>query len=453
MKRFAQDYLVEWKQRKNRKPLIIRGARQTGKTYLVEQFARENFSGFLKVDFEFDMDAKSIFEHRDPQVIIGELSLFFGHEIIPGETLLFLDEIQSCPEAILALRYFFEKMPMLHVVAAGSLLDFALRDFQYSMPVGRIEFLYLFPISFGEFLFAGNPKLYEFVANWTFTEKISESVHKKLSELLRQFFFTGGMPEAAASWIENKNFMEIQRIQSSILTTMQNDFAKYGSRAQQEILQKVFFFVPGNIGKKVKYVHVDRDVRANTLKEAFNHLQMSRVVTLVYKTDANGVPLEAEKNDRIFKAVFLDIGLVNRACGLKLINTDDLITVYEGGLAEQFAGQELLSSGPGFEEPALYYWLREEKNSNAEIDYLITHGAKVMPLEIKAGKTGVLKSMHVFLYEKRSDVGVRLNMDLPSIGRFKARVRLKNIHDDLDYTLISLPLYLAGQANRIIDDM
>ncbi|MCA1795622.1 MAG: ATP-binding protein [Desulfotignum sp.] len=452
MKRFAEEYLVEWKQRKNRKPLILRGARQTGKTYLVEKFAGEHFNRFLKIDFEFDTDIKSIFENRDPGVITGELSLYSDYDIIPGKTLLFFDEIQACPEAILSLRYFFEKMPELHVIAAGSLLDFTLQDFQYAMPVGRIEFLHLFPLSFSEFLLAKNSKLSEFVSNWDFREKINESVHTKLMELLRHFFFTGGMPEASASWIEHENLMEIQRIQSAILTTMQNDFAKYGSRSQQEILQKVMFFVPRNMGKKVKYVNVDRDVRSYALKEAFFRLQMSRIISLVHKTDANGVPLEAEKNERIFKAVFLDIGLVNRACGLKLINTDELITIYEGGLAEQFAGQELLSSGPGFEEPALYYWLREEKNANAEIDYLITHGTKVIPLEIKAGKTGTLKSMHVFLHGKKSDFGIRLNMDRPSTGNFRARVRLKNTHDELDYTLMSLPLYLAGQVPRIMDD-
>lgn len=452
MKRFAENYLIEWKQRKSRKPLILRGARQTGKTYLVEKFGREHFERFLKIDFEFDADVKPIFENRSPHVITGELSLLSDYDIIPGNTLLFLDEIQACPGAIFSLRYFFEKMPELHVIAAGSLLDFTLQDFQYAMPVGRIEFLHLFPLSFSEFLLAKNPKLSEFVSHWNFPEKISESIHTKLTGLLRHFFFTGGMPEAAASWIEHENLLEIQRIQSAILTTMQNDFAKYGSRNQQETLQKVMFFVPRNMGKKVKYVNVDRDVRSYALKEAFSRLQMSRIINLVHKTDANGVPLEAEKNEKIFKAVFLDIGLVNRACGLKLINTEELITIYEGGLAEQFAGQELLSAEPGFAEPALYYWLREEKNANAEIDYLITHGTKVIPLEIKAGKTGTLKSMHVFLYGKKSDFGIRLNMDRPSMGNFKARVRLKNTRDELDYTLMSLPLYLAGQLPRIVED-
>lgn len=450
MKRSAETHLLSWKNRPNRKPLILRGARQTGKTYLVEHFARDQFSNFLKLDFEFDLDAKPVFQQRDPQAIISELSILFDARIVPGETLLFLDEIQACPEAVHTLRYFYEKMPQLHVIAAGSLLDFTLRDFQYSMPVGRIEFLHLYPLSFSEFLLAANPRLHEFVESWEAGEQISPGLHSRLTELLRVFFFTGGMPEAAASWINQRDFVDVQRIQSSILITMQHDFAKYGTRIQQEHLQKALSFVPANIGRKVKYVQVDRSIRSVALKDAFHLLAMARVISLVFKTDANGVPLEAEKNARFFKAISLDIGLVNRLCGLKLVRPEELMTVYEGGLAEQFVGQELLGSGPCFEEPALYYWAREAKNANAEVDYLVTHGSRVLPVEVKAGKTGTLKSLHVFLLEKKSEFGVRLNMDAPSLGRFTAQGRLQQDRVIQEYALISLPLYLAGQLGRIL---
>ncbi len=453
MKRFAEKYLVEWKDRKTRKPLILRGARQTGKTYLVEEFAKNSFKTFLKIDFEFNLEIKSIFKNKDPKIIINELSLYFDSKIIPGQILLFFDEIQACPEAISTLRYFYEKIPELHVIAAGSLLDFTLRDFKYSMPVGRIEFLYIFPLSFDEFLYAQSPGLYELISNWTYDVEISETIHRKLSEFLRTFFFTGGMPEAAASWIENKDFIEVQRIQTSILTTMQNDFAKYGSRKQQEALQKVLFFIPKNLGRKVKYVQIDHGVRSKILKDAFYLLKMSYVINLVYKTHGNGIPLDAEHNINIFKPIFLDIGLVNRTCGLKLTNIENLITVNEGGLAEQFVGQELLSSGLKFEPPSLHYWVREEKNSNAEIDYLINNGPTVVPVEVKAGKTGSLKSLHIFLYEKKLQYGIRLNMDRPSMGGFQTSVRTKNSQNTLDYTLISLPLYLAGQLERILNEI
>ncbi len=453
MKRAAEKYLGEWKTRQDRKPLILRGARQTGKTYIVDKFGQNHFENLIKIDFEFDPSMQSIFATRDPQTITNEISLYYDIDIIPGQTLLFLDEIQACPEAIAALRYFYEKMPSLHVIAAGSLLDFALRDFRYSMPVGRIEFLYIFPLSFDEFLLSENPRLHDFINNWHYGIEISDAIHQKLAGLLRDFFFTGGMPEAVASWIKNKNVMEVLRIQSAILTTMQNDFAKYGSRKYQSILQKVLYFIPRHIGKKVKYVSVDRNLRSGELKEAFQLLEMSRIIHLVYKTNGNGIPLGAEKNPSIYKPVFLDIGLVNRACRLKLTALDQLITVYEGGLAEQFAGQELLSSGLKFESPNLYYWTREAKNANAEVDYLLSHESTILPVEIKAGKTGSLKSLHIFLYEKQLRYGLRLNMDQPSIGDFKTKVRVKKINDELGYTLISLPLYLAGQITRILEDI
>lgn len=453
MKRFAETYLLEWKNRKRRKPLIIRGARQTGKTYLVEKFARAHFEKFIKVDFEFDIAAQSIFQSKDPALITNELALYFDTDIVAQRTLLFLDEIQACPEAIAALRYFYEKMPDLQVIAAGSLLDFALRDFPYSMPVGRIEFMYLNPMTFEEFLWATAPRLFEYIGQWSFTDQIGAALHSKLKHSLRNFFFTGGMPEAVASYARDQNFFEVQRILGAILTTMQNDVAKYGSRKQQIFLQKVMHYVAKNIGRKVKYVNIDRNVRSGLLKEVFHLLAMSKVVHLVERSGGNGVPLGAEASAMAFKPIFLDVGLVNSLCGLKLLNPEALITIHEGGLAEQFIGQELLNLEPFFEDSRLYFWNREEKNSNAELDYLLSHQNSVIPVEVKAGKTGTLKSLHLFLYAKVLQFGLRFNMDRPSLGNFSTKVRLKNQDGHLEYTLLSLPLYLVGQTNRILGEI
>jgi predicted AAA+ superfamily ATPase len=453
MKRFAETYLLEWKNRKRRKPLIIRGARQTGKTYLVEKFAETYSEKFVKVDFEFDVAAHSIFRSKDPTLIKNELSLYFDTDIVEQRTLLFLDEIQACPEAIAALRYFYEKMPDLHVIAAGSLLDFALRDFPYAMPVGRIEFMYLNPMTFEEFLWATTPRLLEYIRQWSLTDQISTALHSKLKGSLRNFFFTGGMPEAVASYARDQNFIEVQRILGAILTTMQNDFAKYGSRKQQIYLQKVMHYVAVNIGRKVKYVNIDRNVRSGFLKEAFHLLAMSKVVHPVARSDGNGLPLGAEASAMVFKPIFLDVGLVNSLCGLKLLNPEALITIHEGGLAEQFIGQELLNLEPFFQDTRLYFWNREEKNSNAELDYLLSHQNSVIPVEVKAGKTGTLKSLHLFLYAKALQFGLRFNMDRPSLGNFSAKVRLRNQEGHLEYTLLSLPLYLVGQTNRILGEI
>ena len=453
MKRFAETYLLEWKDRKRRKPLIIRGVRQTGKTYLIEKFAGTHFENCVKVDFEYDVAAHSIFQSKDPALITNELALYFDTAIVAQRTLLFLDEIQACPEAIAALRYFYEKMPDLHVIAAGSLLDFALKDFPYSMPVGRIEFMYLNPMSFEEFLWATTPRLFEYIKQWSLKDQISTALHSKLKDSLRNFFFTGGMPEAVASYAREQNLFEVQRILGAILTTMQNDFAKYGSRKQQIFLQRVMHYVAGNIGRKVKYVNIDRNVRSGLLKEVFHFLAMSKVVHLVERSGGNGVPLGAETSAMVFEPIFLDVGLVNSLCGLKLLNPEALITIHEGGLAEQFIGQELLSLEPFFEDTRLYFWNRKEKNSNAEIDYLLSHQGSVIPVEVKAGKTGTLKSLHLFLYAKALQFGLRFNMDRPSLGNFNAKVRLKNEEGHLEYTLHSLPLYLVGQTNRILGEV
>jgi len=453
MKRLAETYLLEWKDRKSRKPLIIRGARQTGKTYLVEKFAKTHFENLVKVDFEFDIAAKTIFQSRDPIQITNELSLYFDIKIAARRTLLFLDEIQACPEAIVVLRYFYEKMPDLHLIAAGSLLDFVLRDFPYSMPVGRIEFLFLNPMTFEEFLLATAPMLSEYIGQWSVKDQISTALHNKLKESLRHFFFTGGMPEVVASYGRDQNFFEVQRRLSAILTTMQNDFAKYGSRKQQDVLQKVMHYVVGNVGRKVKYVNIDREIRSGILKEAFHLLAMSKVVHFVERSAGNGVPLGAEASLKGFKSIFLDIGLVNNLCGLRLLHPEGLMTVHEGGLAEQFIGQELLSLSSFFEDSRLYFWNRHEKNSNAEIDYLFSHQNSVVPIEVKAGKTGTLKSLHLFLYAKQLKFGLRFNLDRPSLGNFTAKVRVKNKEGLLDYTLLSLPLYLAGQTGRIFDEI
>ncbi len=452
MKRFAEQCLLEWKNRSGRKPLIVRGARQTGKTYLIDRFAEQHFENFLKIDFEFDAEAKSVFETPDPEKIVAELSLLYDRDIVAGRTLLFLDEIQACPPAIFSLRYFYEKMPELHVVAAGSLLEFALRDFNYSMPVGRIEFLQLNPMTFEEFLLAHNPKLLSFLQNLSIREGISPAIHQKARELLRLFFFIGGMPEAVASFVRNRNFLEVQRIQNGVATTMQHDFAKYGSRLDQDVLRKTLRFVPGNIGRKVKYVNIDRDIRSAVLKDALGQLALSKAIHLVRKTAGNGLPLDAESSADIFKAIFLDIGLANNISGLKLAETDELIAVYEGRLAEQFVGQELLNSGQWFEEKELFYWAREKKNANAEIDYLLAHRNRVVPVEVKAGKTGGLKSLHLFLHEKGLRLGLRFNTDVPSVGEFDAAVRYENKKDNLRYVLLSLPMYLAGQTERLLDE-
>ncbi len=451
MKREIIQLFTEWKNRETRKPLIVRGARQVGKTYTILEFANLQFANSVTINLEELPELKSIFKTNNPKNIIQELSIIKNTDITPGQTLLFIDEIQSCPEAIVCLRYFYEQMPHLHVIAAGSLLDHTLSEIQLSMPVGRVEFCYMHPMCFNEFLWAlSEEKLAGYIATFAFGETFSEAIHQKLLDIMRYYIFIGGMPEAVKVFVENQKLIDIERVQSSILTSLQYDFAKYGSKSQQRHLSSVLNYVAQNTGKKIKYVNIDNEIRSINLKEAFYKLEMSRVVSLVKHTASAGVPLTTHLNSEIFKAFFLDVGLANHLCKIQLIDPLNILTINEGALAEQFACQELLALATPFVEPQLYYWVREEKNANAEIDFIFQHNNLIYPVEVKAGKTGTLKSMHVYLFEKKLKTGIRLNTNTPSFGEFETKVRSGTTYTEIKYQLLSLPLYMTNQLPRLL---
>lgn len=452
MEREIVHSLVDWKGRKTRKPLLIRGARQVGKTYVIEHFASKYFSNFLTINLEHQKELCSVLSKRNIRSLITELSLFFDAEIIPGKTLLFIDELQSCPESIAMLRYLYEEMPELHVIAAGSLLDHTLNEMKYSMPVGRIEFLYMYPMSFKEFLAAsGEKKLINYLESYKVGDDFSELVHRKLLEYLRIYFFIGGMPEAVKLYISDGKLNETSRIHNNILTSLKYDFAKYGTRKQQEFLELVMLYSAKNVGKKVKYTNINRDIRSVSLKEAFRKLELSRIVHLVRFSGAGGVALSENLKDDIFKPLFFDIGLVNSTGNIQLVNIPELITMNEGALAEQFIGQELLTIERPYIDSRLFYWIRENKSANAEIDYLFQRNNIIFPVEVKAGKTGSLKSLHIYLKENKLKTGIRFNLDMPSFGKLSAKVRIGNSTENLNYNLISLPLYMCFVLPGIID--
>ncbi|NOX85740.1 MAG: AAA family ATPase, partial [Chlorobi bacterium] len=330
MYREALDFLKDWKTRRNRKPLIIRGARQVGKTFLVEQMANE-FDLFIKINFEENPEYKSLFLTNDVKSILENISLEFRTKIDPGKTLLFLDEIQACPEAIPTLRYFYEKVPQLYLIAAGSLLDHILNNMKYSMPVGRVEFLYLYPLSFREFLIAaGEDMLVDFLTAFRPGKEISGLIHNKLLKLLRNYFFIGGMPEAVKTYFETSDLLEVERVHESILISMELDFTKYSRNNQPEFLRKVFRYVPRGIGKKVKYANIDRLVKSTYLKQAFFKLEMSRIIHRILATSAADVPLDDGVKEDVFKPLFFDIGLVSHVLKIRLKDLDDLMLLNEG---------------------------------------------------------------------------------------------------------------------------
>lgn len=452
MRREINQYLLEWKDRSDRKPLIIRGARQVGKTYTVESFARQYFKNLVKINLEEKPELRKLFDKNDTKLIINEISILLEADIDYGATLLFLDEIQTSANAIRVLRYFYEQMPDLHVIAAGSLLDLTLNEIQYSMPVGRVEFCYMYPLNFREFLEANaQPKLAGYIRNYDFNTTFSPVMHDKIIQYLRLYFFVGGMPEAVKTYITTNKLSDVERVHNSIITSLIYDFAKYGNRKQQENMIAVFKYAANNTGKKIKYVHIDKETRSTFLKEAFFKLEMSRVLYLVRHTNVASAPVNDLLNNKVFKPVFLDIGLANHIGNVQLIEIDNLITHNEGMLAEQFVGQELISGNKPFTDGKLFYWMREKKNANAEIDYLLQHENKLYPVEVKAGKTGTLKSLHQYLHEKKMKTGIRFNLDKPSIGDFSISMQNIGANTSLNYKLISLPLYLASVFSGFLE--
>ena len=452
MYRKALDDLVEWKDRPSRKPLIIRGARQVGKTWLVRKFA-DQFDNLVEINFDKNPEKAQLFDGRDINRCLALLQIDGDTDIVAGKTLLFLDEIQAAPELLPLLRYFYEERADLHVIAAGSLLEFLLADHDFSMPVGRVEYLHLGPMDMEEFLLAlGQERMTIFLKNYSLDDTIPRSIHRSLLNFSKLFWIVGGMPAAISWYVASGQLSDAIREHAVILQTYEDDFSKYRKRIYPERLRKVFKRIPALIGNKLKYVQLDPDERSRELADTLQLLEMARVIYRVRHSAGNGVPLGAEAKERYFKPLFLDIGLVSTSLGLSLPAleiVDDLLMVNNGALAEQFVGQHLLYDGPGYEKPQLFYWNREQKSSSAEVDYLIAHGNKVVPVEVKAGKTGTLKSLQVFVAEKQSRVALRLNAMPPSCSLHETRISGK---EKVPFRLVSLPLYLVCQAQRLITD-
>ena len=324
MKRDLLINLNEWVKDSHRKPLILRGARQVGKSWLAKELGKQ-FESFVEINFDRNPELAGLFEKTvEPQKLIEMISNFLGMEIVVGKTLLFIDEIQNCSRAITSLRYFYEEMPEMHVIAAGSLLDFELR--KISIPVGRISFLYVYPFSFGEFLSAtGNENLRKMLIENEYSE-LSELFHNKLMELIGIYSFIGGMPEVVQMYIIDGNFKKCMEIQSDILQTYKNDFNKYAKNHQIKYLEKVFSSIPLQTGNKFKFVSVSREHKSKDLLEALDMLCMAGVASRVYHSSSNGIPLHSEIDVKKFKIIFFDIGLAQKMLNLDfrpiMLNSD-----------------------------------------------------------------------------------------------------------------------------------
>lgn len=453
-------YLGIWKNKPHRKPLVLRGARQVGKSHAIRSFSKEHFESLVEINFERMADMASILTKNTPERAIQLLEVQFNTRIIPGKTLLFLDEIQVVPEVLAALRYFFEEIPELHVIAAGSLLDFALAEYEYSIPVGRVEYAYLGPVTFSEFLGAlGEHTLLDFLSKFQIKgahaegneELVPIAIHKKAIELVKTYMLIGGMPEAISTFIKTSSLATVEELKQHLFASLRDDFSKYQRRADVVALRRVFERIPRLVGRQVKYVELDREMRAKKLSETLNLLANARVITKVRHSSANGIPLGAEAREDVFKLLFLDVGLLVSASQISprdIESVDELNLVNKGSLAEQFIGQHLLFRGAPSEEPSLFYWQREGRNASAEIDYILTCRGEIIPVEVKAGKGGALKSLHYFIAGKNSPFGIKFDSLPPR--EFLGTVTVAG-GVSTPYKILSLPHYLIDEVGRIVD--
>ena len=453
LERTAETYLNEWHRKERRKPLVLRGARQVGKSTLVRRFAEKNGLVLNEVNLEQHLYLDNLFKTLDIDSMIRELDALAGRNIQAPNALLFLDEIQATPHAIQALRYFYEKKPELPVISAGSLLEFALADHHFSMPVGRIEYYHLGPMTFGEFLDAVEPGLKRYLSEFRVHESIPETAHRKLIKRQREFLIVGGMPEAVYAFAEENSLMEVTAVHRSITETYQDDFAKYAKQKDLVLMQKVFRQIPRVIGQKVKYSNLSKEDKSRNVRAVIDLLVKARVCHQVFHSHCSGVPLTADINENVYKMLFMDVGMAAYLTGLDWIALQALdrnALVNEGKLAEQFVGQHLLNP---FEPPRLTYWLREAKSANAEVDYVIANANRVIPIEVKAGKSGALKSLQQFAFSKHATLCVRFDLNPPDIQYITHAARVDNGSVPVSYTLLSLPLYMAPELQRILEEI
>ena len=441
MLRTAETGLKKWHHSNKRHPLIIRGARQVGKSTLVRDFALHEGMRLNEIDLYRNLHLADIFKTHDPVKICDELSGFLSRDVRAPGSLLFLDEIQAIPEAISALRYFHEEMPELPVVSAGSLLEFALTEHRFSMPVGRVEYMFLGPVTFSEFAAAANAYLADMLTEEKIRAGLSRTSHAGLMELVRQFIFIGGMPEAVQAWLDTGQMPEVTAVHRRITNTYIDDFAKYASGTDLALMQSIFRSMPAHVGEKVKYAAYSRDQKAAKVASAIELFVKARLACPVVHADCNGLPMGAEERPAVRKLLFADCGLMNYANGLiwpDISNLDDVRLVNEGALAEQFIGQHLFFRRGFFEEPRLHYWLREGSASNAEVDYAIERGRGILPIEVKAGKAGSMKSLRQMMLEKRLTEAMRFDTSPYSMQRIRTEDAR---HGAWEWTLTSVPLY------------
>jgi predicted AAA+ superfamily ATPase len=460
--RSFETTLNNWFFSKFRKPLVLRGARQVGKTTIVRKWAKKQNLFLLEVNLDRHGPALAkAFATKDVQYILEEIQLRLRTRMPEGKpSAVFLDEIQSCPEALPALRYFHEDLRDLPVICAGSLLEFALSEHEYSMPVGRIEYRFLAPLTFREFLGAlKEDDLLESCHRATHSKnfKISQAAHERLLDRLGDYFYLGGMPECVANHVEGASLDQARKAQFEILGTYRDDFPKYAKKVPVERLHEILDAAPRMVTRKFKFTEINREIRSREIKTALNLLTLAGIFNVIHHSNASALPLVASENTDVFKLLFVDVGLLNsyyfgaserarrgrRFVGLWQ-DGNDMEKNWLGQICEQFIGQSLVAQGSRETRSFPHYWLRENRTGSAELDFLKAYQGNIFPIEVKAGGSGALKSLHTFMAERNFATAVRFDALPPSLQNIEVRTPIKG--GDIataKYQCLSLPLYLA----------
>jgi predicted AAA+ superfamily ATPase len=406
------DKLIEWKDSPDKKPLILQGVRQCGKTYLLKEFGSLYYSDVFYCKFDDDKSLADFFElNLDPRRIIKDMSVFRGKDIKPGTTLIIFDEIQSCGKALAALKYFCEETPEYHIIAAGSLLGVAVPK-GVSFPVGKVEFLTLFPMNFHEFLFARNEMLAQRLKESPFDDAVWLSFKSQLEETYRDYQIVGGMPEAVQSWIDNNSIETVAKIQSQIIQSYENDFAKYAPIQYFPKLSAVWNAVPAQLAKenrKFIFSQVKKGWRAKDLEDALEWLVRAGLVYRVVNIEKPFLPISAYANHTYFKLYLADIGLLRRLANLPpsvFFDRTDNYREFKGAMAENFVCCELRR----IYQENIYYWTAEG-SGRAEVDFIIQDGADIIPIEVKAGTANRARSLGQYCAKFEPGISVMAAMD------------------------------------------
>lgn len=441
-KRDILKKLTSWAEKKKRKPLILRGARQVGKTTAVNMFS-ERFDQYLYLNLEIH-EERRIFEQEYPiDELVRALFFYKDQKRENGKILIFIDEIQSCPSAVEYLRFFYEKLPDLYIIAAGSLLE-TLIDTHISFPVGRIEYLVMKPLSFTEFLSASNED--ESLNLIKDTLPVPEFAHEKLMNLFHIYSIIGGMPEIVQNYIENQDILALSTLFDSLIVSYLDDVEKYAkNKTMTNIIRHAVSNAFYNAGNRIKFQGFgNSNYKSREMSEALKTLEKAMYIYLLYPTSSVEFPLKPNlrKSPRLQT---LDTGMLNYFAGFQkeLFGAKDINSVYQGKIAEHIVGQELLAC----ETSPLYklnFWTREKKQSTAEIDYIIKFNNLIIPVEVKSGPTGRLRSLHQFIDRSKHNFAIRIYS-----GKLQTD-KLTTINGK-DFILLNLPFYLTGSIYKYIE--